>query len=76
MKYKTIKELEQELKAVIENKEHIQDKLEIALQRNKIAALYLQTLRVMFDNIGGKVIDVDFNRLLDILEQDRFPEGF
>lgn len=76
MKYKTIKELEQELKAVIENKEHIQDELEIALQRNKIAALYLQTLRVMFDNIGGTVIDVDFNRLLDILEQDRFPEGF
>lgn len=73
---KTKKQLEQELKAITENKEHIQDKLEIALQRNKIAALYLQTLRVMFNDIGGHLIDADFNRLLDVLEQDRFPEGF
>lgn len=73
---KTKKQLEQQLKAIIENKEHIQDQLEIALQRNKIAALYLQTLRVMFNDIGGTLVDTDFNRLLDILEQDRFPEGF
>ena len=73
---KTKKQLEQELKAITENKEHIQDKLEIVLQRNKIAALYLQTLRVMFNDIGGHLIDADFNRLLDVLEQDRFPEGF
>lgn len=73
---KTKKQLEQQLKAIIENKEHIQDQLEIALQRNKIASLYLQTLRVMFNDIGGTLVDTDFNRLLDVLEQDRFPEGF
>jgi len=58
------------------NKERIQDELENAQERNKIAALYLQTLRVMFNRVGGMVIDTDFNRLLDVLEQDHFPEGF
>lgn len=76
MTHKTKKQLEQQLKAIIENKERIQDQLENAEERNKIAALYLQTLRVMFNRIGGMVIDTDFNRLLDVLEHDRFPEGF
>lgn len=73
---KTKKQLEQELKAITESKERIEDKLVITSQRNKIAALYLQTLRVMFDDIGGYLNTTDFDRLLDVLEQDRYPEGF
>ena len=44
--------------------------------RNKIAAMYLQTLRVMFNLIDGHMGTDDFDRLLDTLDRDRYPEGF
>ena len=44
--------------------------------RNKIAAMYLQTLRVMFNLIDGHMGTDDIDRLLDTLDRDRYPEGF
>ena len=71
-----IKELKQDLKDARTQNDALYEKYDNKSERNKIAELYLQTLRVMFNRIGGHFIDADFNRLLDVLEQDRFPEGF
>lgn len=51
-----------------------------AQDRKKLAALYLQTLRLMpdyTDNKEGTFMTYnDYDRLLAILEADRYPEGF
>ena len=44
--------------------------------RNALAARYLQVLRATINTIGGEIKPVDFDRVLDILQQDRHLEGF
>lgn len=44
--------------------------------RNALAARYLQVLRATINTIGGEIKPVDFDRVLDILQQDRYLEGF
>lgn len=63
------------LQAKEELKKKDRDLVEV-YDRNKIAAMYLQTLRVMFNLIGGHMGTDDFDRLLDTLDRDRYPEGF
>lgn len=52
---------------------HINGKLQ---DRNALAARYLQVLRATINYIGGEIKPVDFDRVLDILQQDRHLEGF
>lgn len=66
---------------VVAQREYIQmhqkraDHLE---ERNALAGRYLQVLRAVGETIGGDVLlkQIDFDRVLDILEQDRHLEGF
>lgn len=53
------------------NADHLQE-------RNTLAGRYLQVLRAIEETIGGDVLlkQLDFDRVLDILEQDRHLEGF
>lgn len=63
----------EELKEKLARRNKILDEI---WDRNKISALYLQALRVMLNHIGGNVETIDFDRLLDTLDQHRYPEGF
>lgn len=71
-----LRKLTKELKDERETHHLLYKKYEECQDRKKIAARYLQTLRVMFDYIGGIVNTNDFDRLLDVLEEDHYPEGF
>lgn len=44
--------------------------------RNALAAHYLQVLRAIINTTGGEIEPIDFDRVLDILQQDRHLEGF
>lgn len=73
---KTRPQLETELIKAKEELRRTEDTLFAVADRNKIAGYYIQVLRVMFDKIGGHIQAIDFDRLSDILERDRYPEGF
>lgn len=71
-----IKELHQELDNEIRMRKETYLKYEDEADRMKIVGYYIQTLRVMQDKIHCRLTDEDFDRILDVLEQDRYPEGF
>lgn len=71
-------ELEKKLKTYMEqatNADFQRGKLE---DRNVLAGRYLQVLRAMNETLGGDILmkQIDFDRVLDVLEQDRHLEGF
>lgn len=71
-----IKELHQELDNEIRMRKENYLKYEDGADRMKIVGYYIQTLRVMQNKIHCRLIAEDFDRILDVLEQDRYPEGF
>lgn len=73
---KTRPQLASEVLQLKEELKRTENALFECADREKIAALYLQTVRVMFDRIGGHIQSVDLDRLLDTLGYGRFPEGF
>lgn len=76
----TKKELEKEIHQLTQEKLLWMGKYRKAQDRKKLAALYLQTLRLTPDYTDGKegtfITYNDYDRLLAILEADRYPEGF
>lgn len=77
---KTKKELEKELSQLQQEKLYLEKNYDNALDRKKLAGLYLQVIRLLpkyTDNKEGNFLTgTDYNRLTRVLEVDDFPEGF
>jgi hypothetical protein len=71
-----IKELHQELDNEIRMRKENYRKYDDKADRMRIIGYYIQTLRVMQDKIHCRLIGEDFDRILDVLEQDRYLDGF
>ena len=71
-----IVELHKEMDTQDELMKEYCNRYEDKCDRNKIVAYYLQVLRVMQDKINCRLRTEDFDRMLDVLGQDRYPEGF
>ena len=77
---KTKKELEKELSQLQQEKISLEKRYDDALDRKKLAGLYLQVIRLLpeyTDNREGNFLTgTDYTRLTRVLEVDDFPEGF
>lgn len=71
-----LRKLTRELQDERDTHKSLYNRYDQCQDRKKLAARYLQTLRVMLDYVEGTVTTNDFDRLLDVLEEDHYPEGF
>lgn len=76
----TKKELEQEIHQAEQEKRLYMGKVNKLYDRMKLAGLYIQCLRLMpsyTDKVGiSNPSQKDYDRILNILEMNDYPEGF
>ena len=65
---KQLKELEEKCKKLEKNYDEAED-------RKALAGKYLQAIRGIADYTGANITSIDFDRVLDVLEQDRYFDG-
>ncbi|MBO7694968.1 MAG: hypothetical protein J6T10_20310 [Methanobrevibacter sp.] len=75
---KTKAELEKEVVDLWNKNNELLNRLNHKYDRMKLAGLYLQCMKLLPDYSKKLNImqQLDFDRVLNILDQDEFPEGF